>query len=174
MILNLKDLNEDVEFCQFKMETFADILKLVKSNCYMASLDIKDAYYTIPGTEEYQKYLKFMWKGKLYKFCVLPNGLSPCPRWFTKLLQYPMGNLRELMHILTSYIGDIYLEGDSELECIQNIADTIILLHELGFTLHPDKWQLIPSTKIKTLGFIVDSVEMRVILTQDKTENILS
>ena len=98
------------------METFSDILKLVKSNCYMASLDFKDAYYTIPVAEEYQKYLKFMWKGKLYKFCVLPNGLLPCPRWFTKLLKYPMGNLRELMHILSSYIDDIYLQGDSELE----------------------------------------------------------
>ena len=174
LILNLKDLNEDVEFSHFKMETFADILKFVKSNCYMASLDIKDAYYTIPVAEEYQKYLKFMWKGKLYKICVLPNGLSPCPRWFTKLLKYPMGSLRELMHILSSYIDDIYLQGDSELECIQNIADTIILLHELGFTLHPDKSQLIPSTQLKILGFMVDSVEMRLTLTQDKTENILS
>ena len=83
------------------METVADILKLVKSYCYMTSLDmIKGAYYTIPVAEEYQTYLKFMWKGKLYKFCVLPNGLSPCPRWFTKLIKYPMGNLRKLMHIL--------------------------------------------------------------------------
>ena len=78
------------------------------------------------------------------------------------------------MHILSSYIDDIYLQGDSELECIQNIAHTIILLHELGFTLHPDKCQLIPSTQLKILGFMVDSVKMRVTLTQDKTENILS
>ena len=62
MILNLKDLNEDVEFCHFKMQTFADVLKLFKSSCYMTSLDVKDAYYTIPVVEEYQKYLKFMWK----------------------------------------------------------------------------------------------------------------
>ena len=74
LILNLKDLNKDVEFCQFNTETFADILKLVKSNCYMASLDIKDVYYTIPVAEEYQKYLKFMRKDKLYKFCVCPIG----------------------------------------------------------------------------------------------------
>ena len=56
-----------------------------------------------------------------------------------------MGNLRELMQILSSYIDDIYLQGDSELEYMKNIADTIILLHELGFTLHPDKCQLIDS-----------------------------
>ena len=47
LILNLKHLNEDAEYCQYKLETFADILKLVKSNCYMASLDIKDAYLCI-------------------------------------------------------------------------------------------------------------------------------
>ena len=80
----------------------------------MASLDIKNAYYAIPVAEENKKYLKFMWKGKLYKFCVLLNGLSPCPRWFTKLLKYPMGNLRELMHILSSYTDDICLQCDSE------------------------------------------------------------
>ena len=37
------------------------------------------------------------------------------------------------MHILSSYIDAIYLQGDSELESIQNVADTIILLQELGF-----------------------------------------
>ena len=95
MIFNLKDLNKDVELCHFKMETLTDILKLVKSNCYMASLGIKDAYYFIPVAEECQKYSKLMWKSNLYKSCVLPNGLSPCPRWFTKLLKYRMGNLRE-------------------------------------------------------------------------------
>ena len=91
MILNLKDLNEDVEFSHFKMETFADILKLVKSNCYMASLDIKDAYYTIPVAEEYQKYLKFMWKGKLYKFCVLPNGCHLVQDGLQNCLSTPWG-----------------------------------------------------------------------------------
>ena len=65
LILNLKHLNEDIEFYHFKTETFADILKLVKPNCYTVSLDIKNAYYAIPVEEEYQKYLKFMWKGKL-------------------------------------------------------------------------------------------------------------
>ena len=56
-----------------------------------------------------------------------------------------MGNLREAMHILSSYIDDIYLEGDSEIEWTQNIADANIFLYELCFTLQPGKCQLIPS-----------------------------
>ena len=174
LILNLKNLNNYVQYSHFKMETLNRILKLIKLNCYMASLDIKDAYYTIPVAEEFQKYLKFIWKGKLLKFCVLLNGLSPCPRWFTKLLKYPMGSLRELLHILSSYIDDIFMSGDSEQDCMQALADTINLLLDLGFTLHPDKCQLIPSTKVKTLGFIIDSVSMKVTLTDDKTKDIMS
>ena len=50
------------------METLNHILKPIKPNCYMASLDIKDAYYIIPVAEEFQKYLKFIWKGKLLNF----------------------------------------------------------------------------------------------------------
>ena len=127
LILNLKNLNNYIQYSHFKMETLNHILKLIKPNCYMASLDIKDAYYTIPVAEEFQKYLKFIWKGKLLKFCVLPNGLLPCPRWFTKLLKYPMGSLRELLHILSSYIDGIFMSGDSELDCIQALVDTINL-----------------------------------------------
>ena len=86
------------------METLNHILKLIKLNCYMASLDIKDAYYTIPVAEAFQKYLKFIWKGKLLKFCVLPNGLSPCPRQFTKLLKYPVGKFKGIIaHIFFIY-----------------------------------------------------------------------
>ena len=47
---------------------------------------MKDVYYSIRVDESSQKYLKFIWKELLYQFCVLPNGLSPCPRWFTNTL----------------------------------------------------------------------------------------
>ena len=82
-----------------------------------------------------------------------------------------MGSLRELLHILSSYIDDIFMSGDYEPDCIQALVDTINLLLDLGFTLYPDKCQLIPSTKVKTLGFIIDSVSMKVTLTDDKTKD---
>ena len=40
-------------------------------NCFMTSLDIKDAYFSLPVDESFQKYLKFYWKGKLYQFGAL-------------------------------------------------------------------------------------------------------
>ena len=61
----------------------------MKKGCYMATLDIKDAYYTIPVNETSQEYLKFQWETQLYYFTFLQTGLGPCPRKLTKLLKPP-------------------------------------------------------------------------------------
>ena len=48
MILNLKRLNKYMPYVHFKMETIKSILTLVTPNCYMAKVDIKGAYYSVP------------------------------------------------------------------------------------------------------------------------------
>ena len=57
IILNLKCLNEHVLYRHFKMESLCTVLHMVKPGCYMASIDLKDAYYSVPIATEYQKYL---------------------------------------------------------------------------------------------------------------------
>ena len=76
LILNLKTLNTFVEFSHFKMETIHTILQLVTQNCWMASVDLNNAYYSVKVSSKFQKYLKFFHEGKLYKFTAWPNGLS--------------------------------------------------------------------------------------------------
>ena len=61
LILNLKGLNEFVTYHHFKMETLQSIVRLVEKNCYMASLDLKDAYCTVGVNPSHRKYLLFMW-----------------------------------------------------------------------------------------------------------------
>ena len=90
LILNLKETNKFVENFHFKMETITTILSLVRPNCYMGSIDIKDAYYSVPVCEEDQKYLKFIFDGQLFQFTCLPIGLCSGPRKFTKLLKGPL------------------------------------------------------------------------------------
>ena len=53
LILNLKSLNEYIDIEDFKMHCLQEIMKLVEKNCYMAALDIKDAYYSIPVEESF-------------------------------------------------------------------------------------------------------------------------
>ena len=174
MILNLKGLNEFIEYKHFKMESLAFAVQLMRKNCYMASIDLTDAYYTVPVAPEHRKYLRFMWGGKLFQYTCLPNGLSSAPRYFTKLLKPVYGTLRSQGHLNVGYIDDSYLQGSSLSDCSQNIRATICLFENLGFVINKEKSVLQPCQKLVFLGFILDSILMRVYLTPDKTDRVVS
>lgn len=168
LILNLKNLNEFVTYHHFKMDTLYSILKLVEKNCYMASLDLKDAYYSVPIRESDRIYLRFLWQGILYQFTCLPNGLSSCPRKFTKLLKPPLSELHQLGHIVASYIDDLFLQGKTYESCVNNVIATFSLFDALGFIIHPDKSAFNPAQELVLLGFVINSVNMTIKLTDDK------
>ena len=94
VIFNLKKLNESVIYRKFKMDTLEAAIKLLKPNCFMTSIDLRDAYYSIPIATEYPKYLKFSWCGVLYQFTILPMDLTSSPQIFTKVLKPFFATLR--------------------------------------------------------------------------------
>ena len=106
MILNLKNLNQDIEYNHFKMDTLLVALTLVTPGCYMASIDLKDAYYSVPIDEQHKKFLRFRWEGQLWQFDCLPDGLALAPRQFTKLLKPVYAHLREQGHVSTAFLDD--------------------------------------------------------------------
>ena len=57
MILSLKTFNDFLKFKRCKLESIEDALDLI-SEGYFGSVDLKDAYYSIPIPENYQRYLK--------------------------------------------------------------------------------------------------------------------
>ncbi len=101
----------------FKMDSIWTAINLMKPNCYMASIDLKDAYYSVRVSPKHQKYLKFLWNGMMYKFTCLPNGLACCPRKFTKLMKPVFSALRQQGHESSSYIDDSFLLGNDYNEC---------------------------------------------------------
>ena len=80
--------------------------------CYFGSVDLKDAYYSIPIHENYQEYLKLSWKEKYYQYVVLTDGFSLAVRVFKKVLTPPFKHLRSKGHLSVKYIDDSLLLGD--------------------------------------------------------------
>ena len=171
MILDLKDFNQNVSYEHFKMENLDTALLMVTKDCFMASIDLKHAYYSVPIKKEFRKYLKFSWKGNLYHYTCFPNGLSCCPRFFTKLLKPVYAKLRSQGYLSTSFIDDSFLMGNSYNSCKQNVEKTVQLFESLGFYVYPDKSVFRPTQKLKYLGFIIDSKNMSVKLTDDRTKH---
>ena len=99
MILNLKKLNQYTSKTHFKMDNLNTLIKLIEKDCYMASIDLKDACYYVSITTADRKYLRFMWQGSLFQFTCLPKCLSCAPRKFTKLLKPALSTHEARNHI---------------------------------------------------------------------------
>ena len=63
MILNLKPFNKNITHHHFKMDTVLSAVRLMKPECFMVPIDLKDAYYSVSIHSDFQKYLKFSWRG---------------------------------------------------------------------------------------------------------------
>lgn len=174
MILNLKKINTDITYKHFKMDSLQSALQLVTPCCFMTSVDLKDAYYSVPIAHTDRLFLRFWWRDVLYEFKAMPNGLALAPRKFTKLLKPVFAKLRDMGHASTSFIDDSMQVSVSYDQCLDNVLATIELLMSLGFVVHPEKSVFTPSQRIVYLGFIIDSFQMMVFLTQERTDSILA
>ena len=172
LILNLRKLNESVEYLHFKLDTIRTAMTFITPECYMACMDWRDAYYSVSVNPDYRKFLRFLWKGKLYQFTCLVMGLAEAPRKFTKITKPLWATLRQQGNISISYLDDALLVADTYDDCMQNVVETVTLSDDLGFTVHPTKSNLKPSQKVEFLGFIIDSVSMFITLTSTRRDKI--
>ena len=73
-ILNIKYLDEESYTQPFKMEYIRQAIYMIKPGIFLASLDIRDAFYSFPVRRAHQKFLKCLLKGKTLQFNAMPNG----------------------------------------------------------------------------------------------------
>ena len=173
LILDLTWTNLHVEYEHFKMHSLQTALHMMRPDCWMGSIDLKDAYYSVLIREKNRKFLRFRWRNRLFEFRVLPNGLACAPRIFTKLLSPVFAHLRERGHECFPYIDDSFVVADSEEKCRQSLKELGDVLTSLGFVLHPDKPVTTPTRSLTFLGFQLDSDEFRVFLTEEKKGKVV-
>ena len=134
----------------------------------MASLDIKDAYYTVNVCPSNRKYLKFEWREKLFQYTALPMGYSASPRILTKIMKPIFAKLRQAGFTVTGYIDDIFIQGDTFDQCQKAVQTTADLLESSGFIINREKLARTTCHTITFLGLIINSNAMTVKLPDNK------
>ena len=171
-IVSLKRLNRHLEKIHFKMEHIMTILPLIKRGMFMTSLDLKDAYFSLPIAKRYKKYLRFIWQGQLYEYQCLCFGLSLAPFYFTKVMKPIFSKLRREGVTCTFYIDDSLYLNHSKNVLEANTNKALSLFHSLGFTVNAEKSSLTPSRQIVHLGFVRDTTAYTVSLPAEKVDKI--
>ena len=93
-IIDLSHLNDFVQIPKFKMDTPQNVMSSLKKDCWVYSLELKDAYLQVPIHQRSRKYHWMELQGTIYQSTSLPFGISTAPWLFTRIA----GVVKELFH----------------------------------------------------------------------------
>ena len=143
-VIDLSHLNDFVQLTPFKMETVASVLLSVREGDFLASLDLKDAYFQIPIHGSSRKLLRFMSEGTVYQFKALCFGLSTAPQVFTRVFAAVSAWAHARGIRLLRYLDDWLVLSSSEKKAKESIRELLSLCRTLGIVINEKKSDLVP------------------------------
>ena len=173
-VIDLSHLNDFVQLTPFKMETVASVLLSVSEGDFLASLDLKDAYFQIPIHGSSRKLLRFMSEGTVYQFKALCFGLSTAPQVFTRVFAAVSAWARARGIRLLRYLDDWLVLSSSEKKAKESIRELLSLCRTLGIVINEKKSDLVPSQSAKYLGMTIDTGASKVFQSLARVEKFLT
>ena len=161
-VIVLSHLNEFVQLTRFKMETVASVLLSVREGDFLASLDLKDAYFQIPIHPSSRKLLRFTSEGTVYQFRALCFGLSTAPQVFTRVFAAVSAWSHTHGIRLLRYLNDWLVLASLEREAKQAVQSLLSFCRTLGIVINEKKSDLVPSQTVKYLGMTIDTEASKV------------
>ena len=142
-VIDLSPLNEFVRQIPFKMETASSVLLSVREGDFLASIDLKDAYFQIPIHHSSRKWLCFASEGTVLQFKVLYFGLSTTPQAFPPVFATVSAWAHSRGVRLLRYLDDWLVLASP------HVRD-LLLCHSLGVVLNDKKSEFTPSRQWST------------------------
>ena len=173
-IIDLSTLNVSVDRTPFRMETAQTVLRSVRRNDWMVSLNLKDAYLQILIHPASRRFLRFTAGGRPWQFRVLCIGLSTAPQVFTRVMAPVSGFLHQLGVQMLRYLDDWLILASSQEEVCWARDHVLSLCQELGIVVNLEKSTLLPSQQIVYLGIRIDSQTFRASATPSRIEKFFS
>ena len=150
------------------MEGLHTVQQLIRRNDLITKIDLSDFYMHFLIGKADRRYMRFMWEGRKFECTGMPFGLAPAPRLATKMMAPVIRYLRSCGLRVAIYIDDLILLSRSYKESIAHTQLLVDTLHNLGFGIHPDKAQVIPSRSAEFLGTQVNTRKMQFRVPRDK------
>ena len=146
----------------------------MRPNCCFWSVDLAEAFCSIPIRYEDRKYFRYLYDKQNYQFTAHITSYTHSPQVFTKILKPGFANVRSKGHISSAYKDDSCLQESTYLKCKENIKDTVILMDSLGLILQLEKSVVKPTQQIIFLGILLCSITMTVRFPPDRCQESIN
>ena len=173
-VIDLSHLNRFVATSHFQMETIQSVLLSVRQGDWMASIVLKEAYLQVPIHPSSRHLLRFVFRSKVYQFKALCFGLSTAPQVFTRVMAPVSAILHSMGIRMRRYLDDWLVQSSSRASLVRDLQSVLLLCHELGIVVNPQKSNLVPSQIVQYLGVVIDSISFRASPSQDRISRLRS
>ena len=164
---------DDFSYCSVD-----DVAASMTEGCYMASVDIASAYRSMSVNPDHWTYQGVSWNLNDSPEYLMDTrmcfGLKCAPFQFTKVSNFVKDTMTRMGYKgIINYLDDFLVFGNTFQECQQAQVMLVTLLGQLGFNVSWKKCSS-PSRSTRYLGIIFDSVDMCLILPDDKIDKLRS
>lgn len=119
---------------------------------YFSTLDLSQAFWQIPLTDNSKKYTGFQYRNKVYQYTVNPYGLKTSLAALMRALQKVFNNETDKYSII--FVDDILCMSKSYEEHLTHLENIFSKLANANMTINLEKCNLI-AKEVKFLGYIL-------------------
>ena len=162
-------------FSRFSFKTIDDVVNSISPCCFMATVDLQNAYCSVPIHPSDRKHFGLQWDFGFGNISMTDNFLcfgSRCSAYiFNRLTDAVSRYLNNLGYKCYNYLDDFIIMADTFEEACDTQNFLISTLRSLGFYI---SWEKVFSSSqyCRYLGVNIDSVQQRLILPEEKIEKL--
>jgi len=142
--------------CQdaYPLPRIDDTLDALAGSQLFSTLDLVSGYWQVPLDEEAQQKSAFITRGGLWKWRVLPFGLTSAPACFERLMERVFSGLQ--WKTLLIYLDDIIIFSPDFATHLSRMEEVLKRLRSAKLKLKPNKCSLM-QTEVQYLGHVVSA-----------------
>lgn len=159
VLLDAREINKYMVPETEKPPMQIDVMNSFHGSNYISIIDLNNAYFQIPISQDSKKYTGFSFNGKSYIYNVLPQGLKTSVGSFSRAMDVILGH--EVRDFCVNYLDDLAVITTGTLEQHLEHLDIILgKLNKAGLTCNSAKCEFL-CDEVKMLGYIISTDGLR-------------
>ena len=150
--IDYRRLNAVTVHDAYPLPRIDESLEALAGNQYFSTLDLMSGYWQVPLDEDAMDKSAFCTRGGLWRWKVLPFGLTAAPATFQRLMERILQGLHWKSLLL--YLDDVIVIGKDFNDHYNHLQEVLIRRQAAGLKLKPSKCHLF-QTEVRYLGHIV-------------------
>ena len=151
-VVDFRQLNSVTRKDSFPIPNIVELLSYLRRSKYFTSLDLAQAFHSIPVREIDREKLSFCALDKFYQFCRMPFGLTSAPNTWARLVTHVLHEIPKDRLIV--FFDDLLVHSHDLETHLSTIKRVMELLRESGLRLNMEKTDWVKD-QVKFLGHII-------------------